>query len=82
MKSVQAIILVFLLSLSCLPDEDKIVDECLQAAADATAQCEDFYRTEVLPTVIDLIGQLCTSEAVIVVDDYINGLDNQEAMCQ
>lgn len=62
---------MFLLSFSCLPDEQAIVDECLQAAEDATAQCEDFYRTEVLPVVIDLIGQLCTDEATAQVEDYI-----------
>ena len=61
MKIIQTLLLVFILSLSCFPDEDAIVDECKQAAADATAQCEDFYRTEVLPAVVDLITKLCTN---------------------
>ena len=52
-------IALFFLSLSCLPSEDEIVDQCKVAADSAIQECEDYYRYTVLPEILSIIKQVC-----------------------
>lgn len=55
----RTLLLVFCLALSCVPSEQEIVDQCQAAADDAVQQCEDYYRFEVLPEILNIIDKVC-----------------------
>lgn len=54
-----ALVVLFCLALACIPSEEEITDVCQQAADDAVAQCEDYYRYTVLPEILSIIKQVC-----------------------